>query len=327
MKKILPVVLSTFVLLGLFVKPSKSAPHRRPTILPKYSHIVIVIEENKYYSRVIGNKNAPYINNVLVKQGANLTRMFADEHNSEGNYFWIFSGNNQNVGYHDVIPTTANNPHYPFTSANLGEELIEAGYTFKGYAESLPSIGDKVDRTDLYARKHVPWISFANIPNGTTESTSVNLQFRQFPKDFDKLPRVSIVIPNLYDDMHSGERSMRVKKGDEWLKKNIEPYYRWAKTHNSLLIVTWDENSDWTHYNGLTNPASDRRDVRNRIPTIIAGAHIRHGNYPEGKGVTHVNILRTIEAIYGLPKAGYQQKDALSYGIKNDYIIGDIFTK
>lgn len=327
MRKILQVVLITLICSGLFVQQSKSAPRHRSGILPKYSHIVIVIEENKYYSRIVGNQNAPYINRVLLKQGANLTRMFADEHNSEGNYFWIFSGSNQNVGYHDVIPTPDNNSHYPFMTANLGEELIKADYTFKGYAESLPSIGDKVDRTNVYARKHVPWISFADIPNGRTEATSVNLQFKQFPKDFNKLPTVSIVVPNLYNDMHSGDRSLRIKRGDEWLRRNIGPYYRWAKTHNSLLIVTWDENSDWSHYAGLTNPASKQRDIRNRIPTVIAGAHVRHGNFPEGKGVTHVNLLRTIEAMYELPKAGYQQKNALQYGIKNNYVIRDIFTK
>ncbi len=326
MKKVLPFVLIAAFASGFYAMPPKDSAARKSEFLPKYSHIVIVIEENKYYSRVIGNKNAPFINSVLVKQGANLTRMLADEHNSEGNYFWLFSGSNQNVGYHDVIPTQQNNPKYPFESPNLAEELIKAGYTFKGYAESLPHIGDKVDRTGDYARKHVPWISFGNIPDGKTEETTVNLQFKQFPKDFNKLPTVSIVIPNLIDDMHSGEWSMRVKDGDQWLQKNLGGYYRWAKTHNSLLIVTFDENSDRSHYTGLTNPASEQRDIRNRIPTIIAGAHIKPGNYPEGIGVTHVNLLRTIEAIYGLPGAGHQQVNALKYGIRNDYVIRDIFT-
>ncbi|MCL4538235.1 MAG: alkaline phosphatase family protein [Bacteroidetes bacterium] len=187
-------------------------------------------------------------------------------------------------------------------------------------------MGDTVSWAHDYARKHVPWISFGNIPDGKTAATSCNLQFKQFPKDFNKLPTVSIVIPNLIDDMHSGKRSLRVKDGDEWLERNLGRYYEWAKTHNSLLIITFDENSDWSHFNGLTNPASKQRDIRNRIPTIIAGAHIKHGNFPEGIGVTHVNILRTIEAIYGLPKAGRQQINALKYGIKDNYIIGDIFT-
>ena len=327
MNKILTTGLIAVLSLGFAVKSPQRGSIQKSKALPKYDHIVVVIEENKGFSEVIGNKDAPFINNVLVKEGANLTQMFADEHNSEGNYMWIFSGSNQNVGYSDVIPTAENNPNYPFKSANLGEELIKAGYTFKGYSESLPRIGDKVNVAGNYARKHVPWISFANVPNGKTEATSTNLQFKQFPANFNNLPTVSIVIPNLINDMHSGKLSLRVKNGDEWLKKNMDSYYQWAKTHNSLLIITFDENNDAIHYKGLTDPASKQHDIRNRIPTVIAGAHIKHGNYPEGKGVTHVNLLSTIEAIYGLPKAGHQQVNALRFGITDDYIIRDIFTK
>jgi hypothetical protein len=51
---------------------------------------------------------------------------------------------------------------------------------------------------------------------------------------------------------------------------------------------------------GLTDPfveLTDKRmrNMQNRIPMIIAGARIKHGDYSEGKGVTHVNILRTLE--------------------------------
>ncbi len=325
MKKIMYVSIIAILSFGFLAGPSKKISPQDPLSLPKYDHIVIVIEENKDYSEVVGNKDAPYINNVLVNEGANLTQIFAEEHSSEGNYFWLFSGSNQNVGYHDDIPDSLSNPDYPFESANLGEQLIEKGHTFKGYSESLPEIGDTVSKADKYARKHVPWISFGNLPDGKTEKASTNLQFEQFPADFHKLPTVSIVIPNLIDDMHSGETASRVKNGDTWLKDNLDKYYRWAKTHNSLLIITFDENDNKIHYSGMTDPRSDEQSIKNRIPTVIAGAHIKHGDYPEGIGVTHVNLLRTIEAIYGLAKAGAQQMNALKYGIQGDYIIKDIF--
>src|SRR6516164_9125885 len=64
-----------------------------PAGLPVYDHVVIVMEENKDYDQIIDNANAPYINS-LAKAGANFTKMYAEEHNSEGNYFWFFSGNN-----------------------------------------------------------------------------------------------------------------------------------------------------------------------------------------------------------------------------------------
>jgi len=326
MNKIFYVALIAILPLGLSAGQSLRTA-RHSSALPRYDHIVIVIEENKDYSEVVGSGDAPYINGVLVKEGANLTKMFAEEHSSEGNYFWLISGSNQDVGFHDGTPTPENNPKYPFTAANLASQLIGKGYSFKGYSENLPAIGDTVSRAPDYARKHVPWISFGNIPNGTTEETSVNLQFEQFPSDFDKLPTVGIVIPNLIDDMHSGPRETRVKAGDTWLHDKMDAYYQWAKIHNSLLIITFDENDNKAKFSGLTDPASDEPSAKNLIPTIIAGAHIRHGNYPEGIGVTHVNILRTIEAMYGLSKAGAQQANALKYGIKNDYIIKDIFAE
>ena len=326
--------------------------------LPKYDHIVIIVEENKDYDEVRNEKLAPYINRVLRAEGANFTQMYGEEHHSQGNYFWLFSGFNQNVGFEDVVPDSTNNPNYPFSAPNMASELIAKGYTFCGYAESLPYIGCDttvtytkikkkgvvIDSIGLYGRKHVPWISFSNVPD------SLNKRFADFPKDtadFKNLPTVSFVIPNLDHDMHNGPDSISVPLGDDWLYANIDPYYQWAKKNNSLLIITFDENDDHRHIKNLTNPnpkdtipdtllpqtvldtIKDKtiynKDYENRVVTIFAGAHIKKGDYAEGKGMTHVNILRTIEAIYGLSKAGKQQINATNYKI-SDTCITDVFT-
>lgn len=321
-----------------------------PAGLPVYDHVVIVVEENKDVAEILGNAAAPYINNVLKAEGANFTRAFGEEHFSQGNYYWLFSGDNQGVGFFDKVPDK-NTPGYPFQTANLGQQLIEKGLTFKGYAESLPAIGstvvettDEGGKTKIYARKHVPWISFANVPNGKTVETSSNLRFEDFPSDYTQLPTVSFVIPNLDNDMHNGDPSVSIPKGSRWLQDNLDAYYQWAKLNNSLLIVTFDEDNDRRHYNGLTDPFAeiphgqscrtetnrsdeleDACELQNGVVTIFAGAHIKPGDYDEGKGITHVNILRTLEAMYGLPKAGAQQPNAAKGGISDDYIITDVF--
>ncbi len=323
------------------IKPQEATSLNWPSGLPVYDHIVIVVAENKDYQEVIGSSYAPYINSVLKKEGANFTQMFGEEHNSQGNYYWMFSGNNQNIGFRDQVPSKENNPNYPFRTANLGAQLINKGLSFKGYAEGLPAIGFTGEKVDNYARKHVPWISFANVPNGTTVETSSNLRFMDFPSDpagYDTLPTVSFVIPSLDNDMHNGPAKKSVPRGDSWLRKNIDPYYQWAKRHNSLLILTFDENNDKRHYLGLTNPLLDPKyclgyeidpefcvDLQNRTVTIFAGAHIKPGDYLEGNGITHVNILRTIEAMYGLSKAGRQQPNAAGFGITDNYLVTDVF--
>jgi acid phosphatase len=318
-----------------------------PSALPVYDHIVIVVEENKDFEQIFGNElDAPYIRKLAV-EGGSISRMFGEEHNSQGNYFWLYSGSNQNVGFFDQVPTAANHPDYPFRASNLGEQLIKKGLSFKGYSESLPAIGSEIDVDPpncsagncVYGRKHVPWISFANVPNGTTVEASSNLRFADFPGDYAVLPTVAFVIPNLNHDMHNGKPAHSIPAGDAWLRANLDGYYQWAKTHNSLLIVTFDENDDRDKYHGLTNPlvspspiypAANEHDqhlldLRNRIVTIFAGARIKPGAYAEGKGITHVNILRTIEAMHGLPKSGAQQPNAAGVGIADETIVTDVF--
>ncbi len=291
-----------------------------PAGLPVYDHIVIVIEENKNYDEIIGNPAAPYINGALKAEGASLTQMYGEEHHSQGNYFWLFSGSNQNVGFTDDIPQK------PIAASNLGEQLIRSGLSFKGYSEDLPVIGSRVSNSGLYARKHVPWISFSNVPKGPEVSASSNLRLVDFPSDYNSLPTISIVVPNLVNDMHNGPFPDNVMAGDKWLRERLNAYYNWAKEHNSLLILTFDEN-DKKGVTGLTNPADLEQEGRNRIVTILAGAHIKHGDYPEYKGVTHVNLLRTLEAMYKLNKSGAQQQNALKSGITDDFIITDVFTR
>jgi len=318
-----------------------------PNGLPVYDHVVIVVEENKDYEQIIDNSNAPYLNQTLRGEGANLTRMFSEEHPSQGNYFWLFSGGNQNVGFDDKVPADPGGLA-PFKAPNLGASLLTSGRTFIGFSEDLPQVGSRATfgpnagGRKSYARKHNPWVSFRYDP-GDVLATTANVPFSDFPKDpakFKDLPTVAFVVPGLKHDMHDGDPTQSIPKGDAWLKKHLDAYYQWAKSHNSLLIVTWDESDDKEaatpetghieRQHGPTNPAvmptnQWNRNLQNRIPTIIAGARVKHGDFPEGKGVTHVNVLRTLEAMYGLPRAGKQTTAAAAAGIADDYIITDVF--
>jgi hypothetical protein len=53
-------------------------------VTPK--HIVVIALENHNYSSVIGNLNAPYLNQ-LARQGALATNFYATGHPSIDNYF------------------------------------------------------------------------------------------------------------------------------------------------------------------------------------------------------------------------------------------------
>jgi acid phosphatase len=284
--------------------------------LPVYDHVVIVVEENKDFDEVIGKRSdAPFINDVLRAQGASLTRMYGEEHHSQGNYFWLFSGSDQGGGFRDQIPKN------PLKTSNLGEALVAAGRSFKGYSESLPRNGDRTSGLGLYARKHVPWASYDSL-------LPYHLRFEEFPKagHFAELPTVSFVIPNLDNDMHNGRVPRSIRTGDAWLQRNLGEYYRWASDNNSVLIVTWDENDHAPWCGCITDPADSRPERRNNIPTILAGARIKQGDYEEGSGVTHVNLLRTLEHMFALRMSGAQQPFAEKAGISDRPIV-DVFER
>jgi acid phosphatase len=84
-----------------------------------------------------------------------------------------------------------------------------------------------------------------------------------------------------------------VSTGDAWAQEHLEPYVRWAADHNSLLIVTWDEDENRT-----SDPAGG-----GHIPTIFAGAHVAAGSR-YAPTVDHYGVLRTVEAAYGLAGLG-----------------------
>jgi hypothetical protein len=258
--------------------------------LPRPDHIIVVIEENHGYDEVINSPNAPFITQ-LAKEGALFTDAHGVIHPSQPNYLAIYSGSTQGV-----TGDTCLGNETPFTTPNLGAALISKGYTFEGFAQSMPVAGyqecehlkSSLTGASLYGRKHCPWINWQgdeanNIP------ASVSLMMSSFPEDFNQLPTVAFVIPDMDHDMHNigapGDAAA-VQRGDQWLKENLAAYVQWAKTHNSLLIVTFDED--------------DFRLV-NHIPTIFAGAMVKPGKYDEH--VNHYTVLHTIEEMYDLPVA------------------------
>jgi len=233
--------------------------------VPRYDHVLMVIMENHSAQNIIANPAAPYLNS-LATSGASMTQSFAITHPSQPNYIALFSG-----ALNGVVDNTCPNT---LTAENLGSELIGAGLSFVGYSESLPSPGYTGCTSGPYARKHNPWVNFTTVPAAS------NQPLTSLPTDFSTLPTVSIVVPNLNNDMHDGT----IGQADTWMRTNIDGYLQWAKQHNSLLLVTWDE---------------DDNNAGNRIPTIFAGAGVRTGQYPER--IDHYSVLRTLQDMYGLP--------------------------
>lgn len=239
--------------------------------LPRPDHVVVVVLENHGAGQVIGSGQAPYLDQ-LAAAGARFTGATAVTHPSQPNYLALFSGDTQGI-------TDDSCPH-AFSGPNIGQQLIGAGLSFGGFAEDLPAPGYTGCRSGDYVRWHAPWVDFSTVP-------AAGRSFGEFGPDYSRLPTLSFVVPNLCHDMHDCD----VATGDSWVRTKLGSYARWAATHNSLLVVTFDE-------------AEDGSDT-NQIPLVFAGPMVRPGNYSEP--VDHYRLLRTLEAMYGLAPLGQAQ--------------------
>jgi hypothetical protein len=338
-----------------------------------FDHVVIVVLENHGYSEIIGSAAAPYINNTLVKNGVLINNAFGEQHPSQPNYLWLFSGSNQGVNY-DQAYWPPNAPGPVFNAPNLYTALqstvgAQVPNFFGGYVDSGTSapVTNYYQDTDNYANRHVPWLAFTNINNGNPASITKDFgsQFPSYP-DYSTLPLVSFVIPGLDNDMHDYDSNgngvtnpatsaIAISNGDTWLKTHLDGYAQWAKENNSLLIITFDEDStsDWLtpfewggggngsqpNPHGMTAPSlgfnagannnnwpadDNLASGPNQIAMIFYGANLNcSGPFTvAGAGVNNINLLRTIESFYHLPKSGSQTTLAMAAGLTDGPITG-----
>lgn len=244
--------------------PSGPASSADPGGGSRPDHVMVVIFENEDATDVLGSGDAPFLTS-LAASAATFTDAHGETHPSQPNYLALFSGSTYGVT-DDACPQK-------LSGNNLAGQLADAGWSFVGYSEDLPRPGYTGCQKGDYARKHAPWVNFQGLP------ASVNQPLSAMPADYARLPTVSFVVPNLCNDMHD----CGVAAGDAWAEKNIADYASWATSHNSLLLVTFDEDSG----------TSD-----NHIATIVAGAGVQPTI--SDQYVDHYSILRTLEDMYGL---------------------------
>jgi acid phosphatase len=206
--------------------------------LPAFGHVVIVVEENREFTQVIGNPNVPYLNSLAASFGL-ATNFFADVHPSIGNYFMMTAGS-----------TVTSNDQFSGTvpDDNIVRRLIAGGQSWKAYAEAIPSAGDLGAGIPPYARWHNPLSFFTDVVNDPAQAANL-VPFSQFPADLaaNALPRYAFVVPDLDHDAHNGT----LAEADAWLEAHIAPLLADpAFQQDGLLIICFDEGTTDTNGGG-----------------------------------------------------------------------------
>jgi acid phosphatase len=241
-------------------------------------HVVIIVEENKPATHIIGSPEAPYINR-LAADNALATNYRAVTHPSLPNYLALTGGSTAGI-------TNDCNPQGGgclAQGAGIAGLVERSGRTWKMYAEAMPEPCTSTNSGD-YAVKHNPFLYYPGVIADKAGCAAHDVPFTQLAadlKDTSTLPDYVFISPDLCHDMHD----CTVRTGDDWLAGQVpailaSPAFT---RQNSLLMITWDEGNA----------------VSNKVSTIFAGPAAKKA-FRSDTPYTHYSLLRTIEDVWDL---------------------------
>jgi phospholipase C len=305
----------------------------------RLAHIFVIVEENHGYDQIIGNPNAPNINR-LARDFGNATRFYAEVHPSEPNYVAILAGDT--FGIHDddaffctIGSTDAACPHakrpnfkyanHTIVARSLIDQLNEHGLSWKGYFESIPEPGSRVEssRDQLYASKHNGFMNLAVVQKIPDLAKRI-VGFDQLTKDLatGDVPNYAHIIPNQCNEMHGLDEgddppscrydhdAALISRADRVvgeLVARIQASPIWQAPENTAIVITWDED-DGPHPTRDAGKVQgccgfDPKNVANagggHIPTIVITNHGPRG-VKDDTPYNHYSLLRTTEEAFGI---------------------------
>ena len=274
--------------------------------LKNFQHVFVIMMENTGYNALIGNPNAPWINQAAQTYGL-ATNYYGVTHPSQPNYIAATSGSTNGV----TVDTDVN-----INVPNIVDQLEAHGKTWKAYMQSFSLCNGDVTASScgnqLYERKHDPFISYTDVQSNPARTANI-VDFSQFSTDLanNNVPDYSWISPDQCHDMHGraapstdpcsyNNEQQLIQAGDTFLNQTVSAIMNsHAWTGNSVIFITWDE-SDYTGsgFNGF----GDDRGCCDSVPgqgggnvVTITISHSDHSARTSSVAYNHYSMLATIE--------------------------------
>jgi len=299
--------------------------------VPRFDHVVVLVLENENFDDSWGPGSPAHFLNGLRNRGVFADQYFATGHASLDNYIAMVSGQPANpLSASDCLAVnlwTCVQPQSLMSGGrNLADQLDDAGVSWKGYMDSMPSPcfhadysptaapsdpyqgNSKAPPAGDYADRHNPFIYFDDIVGNDARCRDHVVPYTNIEADLqaDTLPQFSFITPDTchdgHDDPCSDGQPGGLVSADGWLQQNVPQLLSYLDAHNGLLLITFDEN-------GVTGgppvgcctggPAGTTPGFGGRVGLLalsprLTGARVVHTTYD------HMSLLRTIEDGFGI---------------------------
>ncbi|WP_156751466.1 alkaline phosphatase family protein [Mycobacterium sp. 1245111.1] len=221
-------------------------------------HVFLIYLENKGVNDIVGSPNAPYLNSLINSELYD-SNYFALGHPSDPNYIRPLGGTDFGIDYN---PTLAG-----INAPNLMQELDQAGISWAGYAQSMPTPGDLVSSGD-YSVDELPFTQFSYVTDNTPGYLAEHLlpltQLSDDLKDPSSFPEFTWIAAN---EANNGEgpidslqgiaqfiytqftdHQYNVEAADQFAQQQvaaIENSPTWTDSgEKDAIIITFDEDNN-----------------------------------------------------------------------------------
>ena len=308
----------------------------RDGAVPRYDHILVILEENKSYGTVLDHGYAPAISDLAKTYGI-ATQMYAERHPSEPNYVALVGGDTFGIADDDAWYCTPGStrpfckgsdaPGFPVhlvDGPNLATQLAAKGLGWRAYLENIPEPGSlaivspetETAPAALYAAKHSGFTNFKSVHDETDLAAKL-VGFDALFADLrsGNVPAFALIVPNQCNEMHGIDSPKAppdcrksddglVRSGDAMIKRligEIQGSPIWTRG-NTAIVITWDEDGKADRVPGAPQSCcvvDDHNPGGGHIPTIVITNHGPRG-LTDATPYDHYSLLRTIEDAFRL---------------------------
>jgi acid phosphatase len=253
--------------------------------VPDFSHVIIIVMENREFGSVIGNPAMPNYNQ-WAEENTLLSQYYAIRHPSLPNYVALIGG--------DTFGITVTCETCYIDAPSLPDLIEASGRTWRTYQENMPRpcfLGS----TLKYGQKHNPFIYFDSIREDKDRCWEGIVPLTELENDLNggSLPDFVFITPNLCNSGHDCSSSVIDHWLEKWVPRILDSP---AFDERSLLVLTWDEGQG-------NHTCCNLETGGGRIATLLISPLARPG-FQDDTPYTHYSLLKTISEAWGLEKLG-----------------------
>jgi hypothetical protein len=264
------------------------------------AYVFVIAMENQDADRIYGNFNdAPYINGTLMPRYAHATA-FRDALPflpSEPHYVWMEAGTNV---FADHTFVSNHDPSAHNSTADRNHLVAQIGATngaldWMSYQEGISAATGRcpIESGGFYRPRHNPFVFFKDVAGDPPSRDNPGCAVHH--RDLSALAAdlasggvaaYNFITPNLCHNMHGNDGCKypsRIRGGDDWLAATVPALIDFVDANGGVIFITWEE--------GVNSVL---------LPFLAIGPDVKPG-HAGAVAYTHSSLLRTVEAILGLP--------------------------